>query len=92
MRLRMSFRCFMKVYLEELAAPCILLGSSRCLGRGCVALLGAFAALGGFLFGLDLGYIGGIESMETFREDVSHGEMTAVQQGPSRSTACFAHP
>ena len=67
------------------ALPIRLAFVSLRLGRGCVALLGAFAALGGFLFGLDLGYIGGIESMETFRQDVLHGEMTAVQQGPAFS-------
>lgn len=42
--------------------------------RNYVILVGLFAALGGFLFGLDLGYISGVESMESFSDDVLHGE------------------
>eukprot|EP00434_Breviolum_minutum_P042541 symbB.v1.2.037868.t1/scaffold5702.1/size24397/3 len=47
-----------------------------------VALVGLFAALGGFLFGLDLGYISDVESMASFSEDMLHGEeMRSITTG-----------
>jgi len=36
--------------------------------------VGTFSALGGGLFGLDIGYISGVESMESFRQDLLGGE------------------
>jgi len=46
---------------------------------GCVAV---FAALGGFLFGLDIGYISGVEEMASFADDINGGEpLTDATQG-----------
>ena len=36
--------------------------------------VGLFSSLGGFLFGVDIGYISGIEVMDSFRADVNGGE------------------
>mmetsp|Transcript_104412 Transcript_104412/g.239118 ORF Transcript_104412/g.239118 Transcript_104412/m.239118 type:complete len:604 (-) Transcript_104412:167-1978(-) len=38
------------------------------------AVVALFAALGGFLFGLDIGYIGPVYEMQSFIDDISHGE------------------
>ena len=35
--------------------------------------VGLFSAVGGLLFGLDIGYIAGVEAMPSFREDVNGG-------------------
>ncbi|CAK9015740.1 unnamed protein product [Durusdinium trenchii] len=56
---------------EELLQEQIVGGSGS---KTFVVLVAAFAALGGFLFGLDLGYISGVESMASFSQDVLSGE------------------
>lgn len=38
-----------------------------------IVLIGLFSAIGGLLFGLDLGYISGIMAMASFHEDVNGG-------------------
>lgn len=49
-------------------------------GFGVVVMVALFASLGGMLFGLDIGYIAGVKSMESFSRDVLGGhELTDMQ-------------
>lgn len=43
-------------------------------GLSIVLRVGLFSALGGGLFGLDIGYIAGVENMESFLNDVNEGK------------------
>jgi len=48
-----------------------------------VILVAAFAALGGLLFGLDIGYISGVKSMDSFERDVLGGRSITASEDSS---------
>lgn len=54
-------------------------------GLGTVCLVGIFSALGGMLFGLDIGYISGVQEMDSFSNDLHlqkvDGKLDAVTEG-----------
>ena len=53
----------------------LLSSSSKrcCVGLPPAVGVGLFSAVGGLLFGLDIGYIAGVEAMASFRADVDGG-------------------
>ena len=56
--------------------------AERSSGRTYTLLVALFSALGGALFGLDIGYISGIQEMESFHQSINGGDhLDSVTEG-----------